>query len=177
MIKPDEIIRIGRFGKPHGINGEISASVDDNIDTDALHCIVTEIEGLYVPFFIESLRIKSTETLLLTIDGIDSDTEARKLTGLPVFALKRDNPFLDDPHDGEDGMYVADLVGFTVTAPDGRLIAEITGIEDSTENVLFIGETTDGSTMFIPVADEYIESIDTENKTITMDLPEGLESL
>lgn len=39
---------------------------------------------------------------------------------------------------------------------------------------MFIIETPDGRNVMVPVADEYVVDIDTENRIITLDLPDGL---
>ena len=52
MITSDQLTEIGRLGKPHGINGEINAYLDVDVDTDVMHRIVLLIDGIYVPFFI-----------------------------------------------------------------------------------------------------------------------------
>lgn len=53
----------------------------------------------------------------------------------------------------------------------------ISGINDATQNVLFLITTPRGNEIFIPVADEYIVEIDHDNETLTTDLPEGLVEL
>lgn len=52
MISDSEIRLIGRFNKPHGINGEISLSVDGDMDIqfDALRCIIVKVDDINVPF-------------------------------------------------------------------------------------------------------------------------------
>ncbi len=52
MITLDRLTPIGRLGKPHGINGEINAYLDVDIDIDSLKRIILMIDGIYVPFFI-----------------------------------------------------------------------------------------------------------------------------
>lgn len=175
MITDSELIRIGRFGKPHGINGEVSASIDEEVDMGALSCVVTDMEGIFVPFFISAMRPKSTETVLLTLDGITDENEAKLFNGKPLYALRRDNAVTDTRDSDEDGFYAADLIGFTITDSAEGPVGVITDIEDSTENVLFIVERPDGgATVYIPVADDYIDSIDAENRNIVMTLPDGL---
>lgn len=60
---------------------------------------------------------------------------------------------------------------------DGTELGEITDLETSTANTLFILRTPDDRTLYLPVAEEFIVAIDTDNKTITMQLPEGLINL
>ena len=41
MIRRDELIQIGQFNKPHGIEGEITASVNyDFDDLSAFSCLI-----------------------------------------------------------------------------------------------------------------------------------------
>ena len=57
MILRDELIAIGRYNKPHGVAGEISATIDVDIDTlKELSCLVSDIDGIFVPFFVNSCR-------------------------------------------------------------------------------------------------------------------------
>ena len=66
MITRDELVEIGIFNKPHGVEGEISATFDCDAETAAeFSCFVCDIDGIFVPFFASSLRNKGTMTLLL----------------------------------------------------------------------------------------------------------------
>jgi ribosomal 30S subunit maturation factor RimM len=56
---------------------------------------------------------------------------------------------------------------------DGTAVGEITGYDDSTENVLLIVETPQ-KTVYVPVAPEFFVNIDHDGKVLTMDLPVGL---
>lgn len=175
MITDDEIILAGKFNKPHGINGEIAATLDIDPDLAGVKCVVTDIDGIYVPFFIENVRPKSTDTVLLSIAGIDNETKAAALSNHPIYLLRDD---VDDIDDGdEDGFYAKDLIGYTIVDDRREAVGKITDYNDSTENVLFVVNTNDGNEIFIPVADELIEEINTEKKIIYMSLPEGITQL
>ena len=51
MIKPEEVYRIGRLGKAHGVKGEVSLQFDDDI-FDRVDCdyLVLDVDGILVPF-------------------------------------------------------------------------------------------------------------------------------
>lgn len=170
---PDNIIApIGQFGHPHGISGEIAATVDIDADPSGLSCIVVKIDGINVPMFVDACRPKSAHTLLLTIDGIDSDIKAAELTGKEIYALRDQLPQADCD-DCDDGLYASDLVGYTVTDTDHLLHGTITDINDDTANVLFVVSDPERGEVLIPVADELIDRIDTDARTIVVALPEG----
>jgi len=91
MITREELIAIGHFNKPHGVNGEISASIEIEVEVlKGLSCLVSEIDGIFVPFFVNACRPKSQETVLLMIDGMDNEQDVASLVNHEIFALKRD---------------------------------------------------------------------------------------
>lgn len=162
----------GEFNKPHGIKGEISASFDPRVDVDALKCVVAEVNGLFVPFFIDAVRSRGADAVLLTIDGITDENEAKLLSRKPLYLLNGDEALAAD--DEDDGFYAEDLVGFNALDEEGAVIGKISGVDSTTANVLFVIDRPDGSEALVPVADEFIDGIDPESVTITLRLPDGL---
>ena len=174
MIRKEDVYKIGRLGKPHGVKGEItfqfSDDVFDRVDADY---IIIEVDGILVPFFIEEYRFRSDETALLKLEDIDTQEAARELTNSDVFFERRlsDNP--EDPS-------MAAIIGYRfVNDADNREIGTIVGFDDSTENILFEVMKTDdpGSPILIPAAEEFIKSIDNDKREIRVTLPEGLIDL
>ncbi len=173
MISITDLKPVGKFLKPHGINGEISILRDDDlVDFSDCSCVVVDMDGIFVPFFLNSLRPKGAETDLVTIDGITDDRHVAALTNKTVYILRSEAA--DEEEDSEDGFYAEDFVGYDVIIKGTRTAGKITGIEDSTANFLFIVETPEGKILLIPVADEFVTGIDPDRKSIEMDLPEGL---
>ncbi len=172
----EKLTHIGRFNKPHGIHGEIAATVD--VDLSALRCIVVNVEGIDVPFFITSLRPKGPENVLLKLDGYETEEQIKAFVNKDIYALSSEVPEDEGLDPDADGFYAADLVGFTAIEGDTRL-GVITDIDDQTDNVLFIIDTgREGEApLLVPVADEFIIDIDTDAKTIEFALPEGLKAL
>lgn len=162
----------GEFNKPHGIKGEISASFDPRVDVGALKCVVAEVNGLFVPFFIDAIRSRGADAVLLTIDCITDENEAKLLSRKPLYLLNGDAALAAD--DEDDGFYAEDLVGFSALDEDGAVIGKIAGVDSTTANVLFVIDRPDGSEALVPVADEFIDGIDPESATITLRLPDGL---
>lgn len=181
MITSQEIRNIGSFIKPHGVKGEISAQLDYDIDLSELRCIVIDIDGINVPFFLNSIRPKSAHSVLVSIDGVSTDTEAKEFAGKTISALKSDLEQLmpDDTADDEDAFYLEDLIGFTLLDEDGRKLGIVTDFDDSTANVLLKIRQIDESKpdFFVPAANDLILDINTDEKNITIDIPEGIIDL
>lgn len=177
MIKASELTAIGAIVKPHGVKGEMVISMrDDRIDIGRTECVVMDMDGIYVPFFIDSVRQKGRESYIISIEGVSSDTRASGFTGKTVYALRERLAEISDEAD-DDGFYACDLIGFRAIRPDGSSIGTIDDIEDSTLNVLAIIHADGDRTVYMPLADEFITDIDTEARTITFDAPEGIDTL
>lgn len=178
MIERSSLARIGTFGKPHGINGEINLSVDADLDLRDLSCIVIDVDGINVPFFFSSVRERGNGSYLVMIDGIASDRDVAWLVNKQVYGLVDEVREVSDyGNDGEEGFYAEDLIGYRVVTDDNLLTGTVDDIDDSTDNVLFIILTDEGRRIMVPVADEFITDIDTDNKIMKMQLPDGLINL
>ena len=176
MITREELIDIGHFNKPHGLSGEISATVDVELEMfDHLTCLVSEMDGIYVPFFVNASRPKTTETVLLTIDGIDNEQEAARLVNHEIFALKRDFRLESENMDA-DGYPLDYFIGFELKGSDGTAIGEIVDVDEQTENAIFI-VNDNGKELLLPANDELIVEFDLDKKTVVMDLPQGILDL
>ena len=169
MIKEEDSYRIGRLGKPHGVKGELTMQVDDDVfDRVGADFVLLRVEGLLVPFYMEEYRFRSDTTALVKFEDVDTVERARELTNCEVF-------FLRSLADGEEEEYTwSFFVGFDVVeAETGKTVGRIAAVDDSTANVLF--ELEDGT--LVPAAEELVTSIDHDARRITMQLPAGLFSL
>ena len=168
MIKQEEVYRIGRLGKAHGIKGEVSLQFDDDIfDRVDADYLVLEIDGILVPFFMEEYRFRSDSVCLVKFCDVDTQQCAAELTGCGVY-------FPRALAERDDAPSLSSLVGFCIVdASDGGTVGNIAAIDDQTVNVLF--ELEDGT--LIPANDDLVEGIDMSHKTIKMTLPEGLLEL
>jgi len=177
MIARSDIRPVGKFMKPHGVNGEIAIFRDfDTLDFSDYSCVIVDIDGIFVPFFLNSIRPKGADTDLVVIDGITDESHAARLTNKIVYVLNSEIP-QEESEDDEDGFYADDFIGYNVSIGENGFIGRITGIDDSTANYLFMVETDGGSILLIPVADEFVTDINTDRKEIYMELPEGLIDL
>ena len=166
MIKPEEVYKIGRLGKAHGVKGEVSFQFDDDIfDRVDADYLVLDIDGILVPFFMEEYRFRNDTVCLVKFCNIDTQQRAQELTGCDVYFPRA------LAEEADNDLSLASLVGFTiVSAPDGFPVGIIASIDDTTANILF--ELEDGR--LIPANDDLIVDIDTEHRQIRMNIPEGL---
>ena len=180
MIRRDELIAIGQYRKPHGIDGELSATIETPLAlVERARCLVSDIDGIFVPFFVESMRPKSEHTLLLSITGIHNEREASTLVNKEIFILKQDYGRIaqeESEEDVPDELPVDYFIGFDVVI-NQQVEGTVTDVDDKTINVLFVVETTEGDTLLVPAVDEMIDEIDLDERLITMSVPDELLQL
>ncbi|MBR3389099.1 MAG: 16S rRNA processing protein RimM [Prevotella sp.] len=172
MITHEQVYRIGRIGKPHGVKGEVSLQfsddVFDRVDADYL---VLETDGILVPFFMEEYRFRNDSAALVKFEGIDTQERARELTHCDVY-------FPYSLSDGNEQQFSwNEIVGFSLIDADTQQpVGEITTIDDSTINILFHVER-DGEEILIPASDELIQSVSMDQREIEITLPDGILDL
>ncbi len=175
MITEDQLIEVGYITKLHGLKGELQARITDSVIDDVENCpyLVCEMDGIYVPFFLESFKFRSTESALLKFDDIDSSEKAEPFCGLKLyFDRKCFTPEEMEQYDQETEEEMG-LIGYQIVDKTLGNIGEIVDVNDLTENVLFIVDH-EGEEIMIPAAEDLILEIDDEKETILMDLPQGL---
>ena len=169
MIKAEEVYKIGRIGKAHGIKGEVSLQYDDDIfDRVDADYLVLDVDGILVPFYMEEYRFRNDSVCLVKFCDIDTQQRASELTGCEVYFPR------SLAEEADEMPSLASLVDFEIVdASDGKTVGNIVAIDDQTANILF--ELEDGT--LIPANDDLITDIDWAGKRITMNIPKGLLEL
>ena len=173
MIKQEEVFKIGQFAKPHGIKGEISLITECDVfdDSDDLY-VICNMDGILVPFFVEDYRYKTDTTMLLKLEGVNSEVEAREFSNLDVyFPIEQmdDESMLNE-------MTWENFIGFTVIDDNAGELGKITDVDDSTSNVL-LQVDYQGRELLLPAAEELVTNLDFDKRQMFVSMPEGLLDL
>ncbi len=163
---------VARVAKLFGREGELSLTLFDTFPDNysMSEPLFVEIDGLAVPLFFEQFNRRGKNGATVRFADIDTQRRATELIGHELY--QSDTPF--DTNE-EDEIYQEDLlVGYeALLGSNHRGIIE--EFIDS-ENPLF-RLSVDGHEVWIPAVDEFIAEIDTEARTLTFELPEGLLEL
>lgn len=169
MINRDEVYKIGRIGKTHGVKGEVSFLFEDDIfDRADADYLILELDGILVPFFMEEYRFRNDSVCLVKFCDVDTQQRASELTGCDVWFPR------SLAGDVDESPSLSSLVGYMVCdgAKDEK-IGRIQTIDDQTYNILFCLENG----QLLPAHDELIVEIDTQKKVVVMNIPDGLLDL
>jgi len=198
MISEENLSKIGHFAKPHGVKGEIALVTDfEMAGISGDPCIVCNMDGILVPFFIRSFRPKNTSTTLISFENMDSDDKVKIFTGKTAYIPSRQ---LDSEAAGQDsgfedrGLGLASqdsefedieswhaapvhslhLSGYTVVDSQLGALGPVTAVDDRTLNILLMVDYK-GDEILIPMA--YVTAIQHHQKTINLSLPDGFLEL
>lgn len=173
MIKKDNCLLLGTLNKPHGTRGSMllwfrNLKAEDIRKKDS---VFVEIDGLLVPFFIESCTKNSKETAILKFEGINSESEAKAFAGLPVY-MSNDQV----RKKSASSPVVPTLSGFKVIDNKLGFVGNAVEIADIANNPLLVIRNEDKE-FLIPIHEEIILDINNRKKEIRINAPEGLFEL
>lgn len=173
MIRREEIIKIGKLRKPHGVKGEMSFTYTDrSFENNRCPFLILEIDGIFVPFRLQEVRLTSDTNALIFLKGIDSDKKAGSLVNKDVYYPKK---YLNEDLDPD--FYTWDsFIGYTLVDEKKGNIGKIDAVDESTINTLFVVQR-ENQELLIPAADEMLTHIDEDQKKLYVLLPDGLLDL
>jgi 16S rRNA processing protein RimM len=171
MIREDDITLIGRFIKPHGIRGELLFSyTSDVFDGSECSFFLCSMDGLPVPFRIESYRICSDVSATVKLKDVDSEMDARKFIGVDIYFP---NCYFRGIANLKAAITWDFFVGFTVIDTERGEIGKIIAINKATLNLLLVVKGKKQE-VFIPAVESWIVKVHLLERKLEMRLPEGL---
>ncbi len=170
-MKLDDCYRLGEVIKTHGLKGEVSIlfDVDSPDEYSKLESVFLLKDEKLIPFFIESIQIHSNKALV-KFEDIDSVESGAELVKADIFLPTSLLPKLP-----EGGYYFHDLIGCQVYE-EGDKIGTVKEVIDLNANQL-LSVMRDEKEVLIPLKDQIIKKVDSENKRIDVELPKGLLGL
>lgn len=169
-MQKEDCFYLGKIVKKYSFKGELLVK----LDTDEPE-LFTEMESVFVeqrknliPFFIEESSLHKSELLRVRFEDVANEEEANALIGAHLYLPLEFLPELTG-----NKFYYHEIIGFTAEDESFGKIGEITGVNDTTSQALFEIDR-EGTEILIPMIDHFIKNVDRENKTILLDVPEGL---
>lgn len=163
-ICKENLVEAGKLLKTHGLNGELVLSILDDALFEAEELFV-EVDGLPVPFFVESRRPKSDSTDIVRFFDVNTQQQAQPLAGQIVYLTR-------EQCTGSQQLNCSLLCGYKLYNNNVQ-VGVIEGVDDQTANVLFIVRGNQ-AVFQVPVVDEWILSLDRNEQSIFMSFPDEL---
>jgi len=167
----EDLITIARVARPHGLHGEVVADLSTDFPErfdEPGEVLIRFPSGAISEQFIERTR-PHKERVIIKLRGFDTVGEAESLRGASLL-ITRSELFLLPA----DSYYDFDLVDCEVSTLEGRAVGRVTGVEHYGAAPLLVVITPDQHEFMIPLAASICVEVDTVQKRIVVDPPEGL---
>lgn len=167
-----DYVEIGRFRKPHGLNGEIKGDIDERFwdDVAEIDAFFVEIKGEKTPYFIEYLRGKGT--LIFKFEDIDTKEDASLFTSKNLY-LRREDITLSEEEINDTGLEFSFLEGYELYLEESGKVGFIQYVDEYPQQEMATVQQGEKE-ILVPLRAAWIISVDKEQKRVVMDLPEGL---
>lgn len=172
-MRKEDCFYFGRIVKKHGFKGDLKLRLDVDYPEEyqELESVLVETKTGLVPFFFESYVNEDKGFVRVHIEGVDSEIEADRLVGSELWLPLSFLPELE----GTD-FYYHEVVGFECIDSSLGLLGIVTQVREGNAQDLFVIDQ-EGKEILIPVIDEWIIEVNREQRTLTVETPEGLVDL
>lgn len=164
-----EYFNIGRFVATFGLKGELvlKHTLGKKTSLKGLATVfIEEKKESFIPWFIESTKIKNEEELYVKIEGIDTREQALILTQKQVWL-----PETDFKKYASKSTPIS-FLGYDIVEND-IVLGKILEVIEQPHQVLCRIDL-EGKEAFIPLHEETIRKVDKKKGQVVVDLPEGL---
>ena len=164
---------LGKLTKPHGYKGAMVLFIDAD-EPDAyreIEAIWVEVGDRLVPHFIDAMRPHNTaDKFVVELEGIDSEAKAKAIAGCSAYLPSALLPKLDG-----NSFYLHEVTGWKVTDADGTPIGTIRKVLDyAMYPILEVYSDEHDKEVLIPLPGQIHVQVQRPEKTLKIDLPEGL---
>jgi 16S rRNA processing protein RimM len=164
-----EYFNIGKLVAVHGLKGELllKHELGKKTSLKGLTAIfIEEKKNTFLPWFIESAKIKSEDEIYIKLEGVNVREAANKLTQKKVWLPEADFK----KYAAKSAP--AGLLGYTIINNNNPL-GEIVELIEQPHQLLCRLEIK-GKEVLIPLHDETLQKIDHKKKEVLVELPDGL---
>ncbi len=117
---------------------------------------------------VKNIRYQKSSPVIW-FEGIDDRNAAEEIKGMEIF-VEADE--LEELPEGEH--YVRDIIGYRVVdLPTGETVGILQDVIQNTAQSILDVKTDEGKQVLIPAVDAFMKKIDSENKTIEVELIPG----
>lgn len=172
MIDFKDHYYLGKIFKPHGYQGKVNAwlDVDDPSEYNELQLVFLHINGVLIPYFIDSIQILNNKAVVQFKD-VDSLERAEHISNKEMYL-----PLSELPELTGNKFYYHEVIGFNIVDKQRGVLGSIHKILDY-PNQAVMQVFNQEKEILIPINSHVILFVDRAKKEIQIDAPEGLIDL
>lgn len=161
-----DLVQVGSIHKAHGVKGIIKVRVKPDYMDDLLQveAVFIETPKETLPHFIKTIEKIADDLVLLQLEDITSKEQITPMSKYPILLREEDVAEIFEEYES--------IVGYTIIDNTVGIIGEVKEVTEMPSYELARVSYQNRSIM-IPIHEDLVEEVDEEEKTITMNLPEG----
>lgn len=169
-----DLIVVGRIGRPQGIKGEVTVEVrtDDPDDRFASGRVLQTEPAERGPLTVDSSRMQG-KYLVVAFAGLQDRNQAELLRDTLLLIDVADLPPLAE----EDEYYDTQLIGLAAHLADGTELGEVTDVLHLPGGDVLVVRRPHGAEALIPFVKAIVPAVDLGSGTVVIEPPEGLLDL
>jgi len=164
-----EYFKIGKLVAVHGLKGELllKHELGKKTSLKGLQAVfIEEKKDSFLPWFIESTKIRNEEEVYIKLESIDTREAAIRLTQKEIWVPETDFKKF------ASRSAPASLLGYMIIN-ENKPLGKILELIEQPHQLLCRLEVQ-GKEVLIPLHEETLEKVNHTKKEVTVDLPEGL---
>lgn len=162
---------VGRITAPQGVRGQVRLQPLTDFPERFFSMKSVTLygpRGQVVTYGLKNCTELTRGLFVLTLEGLTDRDEAEKLRGFEVKVTAQERMPLD-----EGQYWVDDLIGLTVVDEEGLELGRVVDVTNAGASDLFEISTPRGRG-YVPFVDEFVRSVDLEEKKLVLSPIEGL---
>ena len=168
----DNAVLVGKVKKCSSSKGDVSiVFTDPCVKEGKSKFLIIEVNGLKVPYFIESCETKGRDTLYVNFKEVLNENDTLQIIGANVYYPIE--CITDDENTEIPSLNY--FIGFKVYDKNEGFLGTVEGVDDSSINMLLYVKKE--KEIIIPFSEDFIVNFSPSKRTLNLSLPEGLTNI
>ena len=166
-----DYLKVGKIVNTHALQGEVRVISNSDFKEERFKVgseLFIDYNDSYIPVTIKSHRVNKNFDLLKFVDMYHIN-DVEKFKGCEILVDAANLSALDD-----EEYYFYEIIGCVVKTIDGMILGEVIDIIQTGANDVWVIKRKGEKDVLIPYIYDVVKAVDIENKTITIELLEGL---
>ena len=165
-----DFLEVGKIINTHGLRGEVKIVTwtDSPEVFEELEFVIAKIKGEETRLDIKNIKYQKNN-IIASFAQLTAIEQAEKLKNAVLVVPREELGELP-----EGVYYIADLIGCEVFDESGK-IGDLVDVFSTGSNDVYDIKRDGKKNLLVPIIDGVLQSVDTENKKIVIEIPKGLE--
>lgn len=166
----DDVIAVGRIGRPRGVRGEafVEPWTDDPLDRFAVGSVLATDPTEAGPLTVADMSLAGGR-LVVRFDGVDDRSAAEALRGVQLLIDAGTRPPLEDP----DDFYDTELIGLAARTVTGAHLGPVRDVLHA-GGADYLVLDVEGHERLVPFVRAIVPTVDLAGGAVVIDPPDGL---